>query len=338
MKRVGKAIFLHIWVVFLLVVGAVIFSELEKMDENLTASLDDIENVFKKELGQIRINGSTEEDVDFDFTLQCTAKKNLGDGDLKIECDVERPFSWEFCGALYFCLTAMSTIGFGNARPETRKGKIIVIFYVLISVPCFFCALAILSEGLFSILKKWVEWLLKKRCYGLLNQIRSSPDNEKIVFLIIIPLTLLSLIFILGIAYYSMVHNDAVDSWVNAIYFHVVTLTTVGFGDIVPEVHCLNVTVFVIYATFGLVIIGLFIEIAIELYDKAADHSITRTQSSFNNIRELGNTRQIIVSNDDFKQTEIHHIVELLTALPPIEIILISNDISIRSKLSTPEI
>eukprot|EP00638_Chattonella_subsalsa_P005988 CAMPEP_0117763466 /NCGR_PEP_ID=MMETSP0947-20121206/18671_1 /TAXON_ID=44440 /ORGANISM="Chattonella subsalsa, Strain CCMP2191" /LENGTH=64 /DNA_ID=CAMNT_0005585211 /DNA_START=229 /DNA_END=420 /DNA_ORIENTATION=+ len=64
------------------------------MDENLTASLDDIENVFKKELGQIRINGSTEEDVDFDFTLQCTAKKNLGDGDLKIECDVERPFSW----------------------------------------------------------------------------------------------------------------------------------------------------------------------------------------------------------------------------------------------------
>ena len=47
------------------------------------------------------------------------------------------PNLWTFQGALYFCLTVISTIGYGNMAPKTDQGRIFFIFYAIPGIGIF---------------------------------------------------------------------------------------------------------------------------------------------------------------------------------------------------------
>ena len=41
------------------------------------------------------------------------------------------PDLWTFSGALYFCFTIGTTIGYGETAPDTFNGRLVFMFYVI---------------------------------------------------------------------------------------------------------------------------------------------------------------------------------------------------------------
>jgi hypothetical protein len=69
-------------------------------------------------------------------------------------------------------------------------------------------------------------------------------------------------VVIVGVAFYTIVEQW---SWLDALYFCIVTLGTVGYGDITPTTQ-LGKIFTIIYIIVGLVIIGGFFATAGELF------------------------------------------------------------------------
>jgi TRAP-type C4-dicarboxylate transport system permease small subunit len=44
---------------------------------------------------------------------------------------------WTFVDSLYFCVTTLTTVGFGNPAPSTDLGKLFTVFFVLSGVGMF---------------------------------------------------------------------------------------------------------------------------------------------------------------------------------------------------------
>jgi voltage-gated potassium channel len=45
--------------------------------------------------------------------------------------------NWTFVDSLYFCVTTLTTVGFGNPAPTTDLGKLFTVFFVLSGVGVF---------------------------------------------------------------------------------------------------------------------------------------------------------------------------------------------------------
>lgn len=41
---------------------------------------------------------------------------------------------WGYLDSLYFCVTTLTTVGYGDLNPQTDLGKIFTIFYILVGV------------------------------------------------------------------------------------------------------------------------------------------------------------------------------------------------------------
>lgn len=59
--------------------------------------------------------------------LAIAALSTLGSGTLVFHL-VE---GWDWLDSLYFCVVALTTVGFGDYSPQTHIGKLFAIFYIL---------------------------------------------------------------------------------------------------------------------------------------------------------------------------------------------------------------
>ena len=57
---------------------------------------------------------------------------------------------WDWLDSVYFAVTTLSTVGYGDLHPTTSATKIFVIFYILIGVAIMLYGLSILGQY-------WVE-------------------------------------------------------------------------------------------------------------------------------------------------------------------------------------
>ncbi|XP_056328139.1 potassium channel subfamily K member 4 [Danio aesculapii] len=134
---------------------------------------------------------------------------------------------WDPSNAFFFCGTIITTIGFGNISPKTKGGQLFCIFYALVGIPMFGILLAGVGDHLGTLLRRAVA-----KVETLFLRKGVKPTSVRIisaVFSILIG----CLVFI---AVPTMVFQE-VESWslLEAVYFVVITLTTVGFGDYVAE-------------------------------------------------------------------------------------------------------
>ncbi|CAH0726902.1 unnamed protein product, partial [Brenthis ino] len=144
--------------------------------------------------------------------------------------DAEPPYKWDFYHSFFFSYTVVSTIGYGNLAPTTHLSRILMIFYGLFGIPINGILLANLGEyfalQLISVYRKYKrknEKRADKLDYffhnlGMLGQI----------FLYLVP----GFLFFIFMPACIFVVFEGWD-YVAGIYYAFVTLTTIGFGDIV---------------------------------------------------------------------------------------------------------
>lgn len=117
---------------------------------------------------------------------------------------------------------SMCTIpGYGKISPVTEEGRIFFAFYAIFGIPCCAVLLAGLGEKMARPYKK-----LDKRTF-----FSNHPTIEKIVKILLFNVVCFILFSIIP-AFMFMRAEDW--TFLQAWYYTVVTLTTVGFGDLVP--------------------------------------------------------------------------------------------------------
>ncbi|XP_051821979.1 potassium channel subfamily K member 4 isoform X1 [Antechinus flavipes] len=134
--------------------------------------------------------------------------------------------AWTLGSAFFFAGTIITTIGYGNMVLLTDEARIFCIFYALVGIPLFGMLLAGVGDKLGSSLRRGIGHVeaifLKWKVQPALVRSLSA-----MLFLLVG-----CLLFVLA----PMFVFRYIEGWstLEALYFIIVTLTTVGFGDFVP--------------------------------------------------------------------------------------------------------
>ncbi|XP_063585437.1 TWiK family of potassium channels protein 7-like [Penaeus indicus] len=175
---------------------------------------------------------------------------------------------WTFWKAMFFCSTITTTIGYGHIAPSTNAGRALTIVYAILGIPIFLILMADfgklftrLLKALFVFVKRLYRTATCKRfrktkqvqaikvCMkkvrgwcGLMclrKEEEEIPENEEDVvddnFNLPISLALLILLvyIMMGCTIYTIWEEW---TYFEAFYFIFISMTTIGFGDYVPEV------------------------------------------------------------------------------------------------------
>ncbi|XP_037038541.1 open rectifier potassium channel protein 1-like [Bradysia coprophila] len=139
------------------------------------------------------------------------------------------PYVWNFFHAFYFSFTTCTTVGYGNISPSTSLGRIILCFYALFGIPisCFFIASVahFFAATYVRLHKQYME-------YKHANTKNYVPPAVGFAGKICMYLTpgLVIFIFVPAILFSYFEEWD----YVRSVYYSFVTLSTVGYGDLVP--------------------------------------------------------------------------------------------------------
>ena len=111
-------------------------------------------------------------------------------------------------------------VGYGDLAPVTSAGRTLFCFYALFGIPLFLFFMALLGKALSDAWDRTVRrWI-----------IRNNKSLKYISFLLLIAL---GFVIFLGVPAILFAIIDEL-SYTTSLYFVAVTLTTVGFGDILP--------------------------------------------------------------------------------------------------------
>ncbi|XP_070567850.1 potassium channel subfamily K member 18-like [Ptychodera flava] len=93
---------------------------------------------------------------------------------------LRRGYTWDYFASCFFCLTVVSTIGYGHMTPRTTAGRLLCTFYAVIGIPLYFLYLAklgdLIATPLRNIYKRSVLIIRKAR---LRNKLRRSYGLEE---------------------------------------------------------------------------------------------------------------------------------------------------------------
>lgn len=138
-----------------------------------------------------------------------------------LEKDAEGSTVTNYQDALYWTVVTMTTVGFGDMYPTTSGGKVFTIFYILGSL----CFISTCAGELFAKLAD----AAKKDYDDEENRFRSkvwSTENLKQFAAAFITIFIFSLVGALVVYF-----NEKGFTFLDSLYWSVVTCSTVGFGD-----------------------------------------------------------------------------------------------------------
>nr|XP_024217946.1 two pore potassium channel protein sup-9 isoform X2 [Halyomorpha halys] len=129
---------------------------------------------------------------------------------------------WKFAGAFYYATTVLTTIGYGHSTPNTLGGKVFTMCYAIVGIPLGLVMFQSIGERVNKLSSVVIRNV--KRLLGCRN-IEASEIN-----LIFVVTTLSSLTIAGGAAAFSRYEGW---SYFDSVYYCFITLTTIGFGDMV---------------------------------------------------------------------------------------------------------
>ncbi|TNN65475.1 Potassium channel subfamily K member 5 [Liparis tanakae] len=203
-------------IIFYLSIGAAIFQVLEEPNwkeaaKNYTARKD---TILKK------YPCLTQDDLDKILEVVSDA---AGQG---VTITGSKTFNnWNWPNAVIFAATVITTIGYGNIAPKTPKGRVFCIFYGLFGVPLCLSWISELGKFFGGRAKHLGQYLTKK---GF--SLRKAQFTCTAIFLlwgVLVHLVLPPFVFM----------SQEGWTYIEGLYFSFVTLTTIGFGDLVAGVE-----------------------------------------------------------------------------------------------------
>ncbi|XP_033110907.1 potassium channel subfamily K member 16-like [Anneissia japonica] len=238
-KKLKLCLFVFFIFVLYLLFGSLVFSAIEKDNEiNVTLRLSDDLNSFLD--AHTCVNESELMEV-----LQMI-KKAIDDGAYNVtfsNTTEDADLIWDTISGIFFCFTIVTTIGFGHITPKTTGGQIFCIVYASIGIPITGYLLSLLGDN-FERFWKWYQRLFNKKFKCI-----RSVDLRRAMIIIFgtIPVLLVTLFLP---SYYWQVE----EKWTywTSLYYTFITMTTIGFGDIVASID--NDTVSVWIRIFDLVL------------------------------------------------------------------------------------
>ncbi|XP_042236742.1 TWiK family of potassium channels protein 18-like isoform X4 [Homarus americanus] len=225
---------------------------------------------------------------------------------------------WTFWRTMFFCSTITTTIGYGHIFPRTNAGRALTIVYAIVGIPIFLILMADfgklftrLLKSLFVFIKRLYRTATCKRvrktravqsvkawskklsgwCSSLCckkvvpEDITPESDEEDIIddnFNLPVSLALfILLVYIMcGCVIYTMWEPW---SYFEAFYFIFVSMTTIGFGDYVPQ-HPAFMMMTTVYLVFGLALTAMCINIIQEKLTDTFRQASEKLKDSFGHI------------------------------------------------------
>lgn len=173
----------------------------------------------------------------------------------------DQTIKWTVNKAVFFSTTILTTIGYGNIAPETTNGRMFCMVYALIGIPLTLTVIAdwgkIFASGVTILLKKTPP---------LPDFIRTALETRKTSSYSFIALMFLLLYMSIGALLLTLWEKQW--SFFEGFYFCFITMTTIGFGDLVPN-HLLGpVYIFIclMYILVGLAFTSTIIELVRRQY------------------------------------------------------------------------
>jgi len=167
---------------------------------------------------------------------------------------------WTYLNAVYFSVVTITTIGYGDFVPTTDGGKVWVVFQTIFGIGVFALALSTLSRNMFVLIDTKIEESITQ-AKNKQNQKKEEKDtslgyrlqkNRRYIFA---GLIYVGLIFA-GAAVFNALESlpDGTHwGYGNALYFCIVTLATVGYGDFVPKTDGGKIfLIFYVFIGFGI--------------------------------------------------------------------------------------
>lgn len=127
---------------------------------------------------------------------------------------------WDYASSTFFAMTAVTTIGYGNQSPATSGGKAFITIFGLLGIPVMGLVLTGLGEKLDGLLKP-----LKDKVF-----IKKNEKLDQLVKTLILIALILLFMSLIPAGIFS-----AIEGWSygDAVYYTLITMTTIGFGDFV---------------------------------------------------------------------------------------------------------
>ncbi|CAE8581645.1 unnamed protein product [Polarella glacialis] len=192
--------------------------ELEIKDADYSASL---ESAFKR-LGSVRTVGKFAMILCTYFALSIAVFTNL------------EGWSWTDC--VYFASITLMTVGYGDVAPKQASSRFFLVAFVLISLMVVATSVGDFLETLVALeiknekASRVKKMQRSKKLAGIFDQDGLRYHwRRKFAWCL---LSMGALIFS-GALLAKLFLQDA-DTWTDAVYFSVATLTTIGYGDVVP--------------------------------------------------------------------------------------------------------
>jgi len=128
---------------------------------------------------------------------------------------------WSFWNSLYFCIISLLTVGYGDISPSNNSMKLFTVFFIYIGLAFVAGTVGLLvGRALASVTEDDDPMRTKK--WGMSQNVRDV-------------LWAAMLIFILGSSGTIFYYCNEELSLVDAFYFSMITLATVGYGDVVTS-------------------------------------------------------------------------------------------------------
>jgi len=184
--------------------------------------------------------------------------------------------SWNYIQSVFFSTTILTTIGYGNFAPVTFPGRLFCILFAIVGIPFTLSVIADVGQ-IFATLMTTIWEKYKDKIKPIMEkykimQDKSEEEEEEVGFAGNIKTAggaLLFLIIFLSFgAYFISIYEDL--TFFDAFYFCFITMTTIGFGDIVPNIVGDEKTAYMllctIYILVGMTVFTTIIEIVRRQY------------------------------------------------------------------------
>jgi len=275
LKKILSRVGLYLGLILYTIVGAKIFQELESPQELYNHQTFSKLLLQKREMF-LHVVGNYSGDFQ-DFREHISSQLSAYEHVAGINQDQRNwSASWDLTQSVFFTTTILTTIGYGNISPVTQQGRLFCIFFAIIGIPFTLSVLTDLGQILATIISKvWKQYtqkikpLLEK--YKIIE--KAAWDKEEDIGLASNIATavgsLLVLIGFLSIGAFFFSFNEDI-TFFDAFYFCFITMTTIGFGDIVPSLDKDGGTCYMVLSTVyilvGMTVFTTIIEIVRRQY------------------------------------------------------------------------